>query len=40
VVAHEMHPDPDHLEEALLKELEETTGTKGETIIAFALARG
>jgi Fe-S-cluster containining protein len=40
VVAHEMHPDPDHLEEALLKELEETTGAKGETIIAFALARG
>jgi hypothetical protein len=35
-----MHPDPDHLEEAVLKELEETTGTKGETIIAFALARG
>jgi Fe-S-cluster containining protein len=40
VVAHEMHPDPDHLEESLLKELEETTGAKGETIIAFALARG
>jgi Fe-S-cluster containining protein len=40
VQAHEMHPDPDHLEEALLKELEETTGEKGETIIAFALARG
>jgi Fe-S-cluster containining protein len=40
VVAHEIHPDPDHLEEALLKELEETTGAKGETLIAFALARG
>jgi Fe-S-cluster containining protein len=40
VIAHEMHPDPDHLEEALLKELEETTGAKGETIIAFALVRG
>jgi Fe-S-cluster containining protein len=40
VVAHEMHPDPDHLEEALLKELEENTGAKGETLIAFALARG
>jgi Fe-S-cluster containining protein len=39
VVAHEMHPDPDHLEEVLVKELEETTGAKGETIIAFALAR-
>ena len=35
-----MHPDPDHLEEALLKELEQTTGAKGETIIAFALVRG
>jgi Fe-S-cluster containining protein len=40
VAAHEMHPDPNHLEEALLKELEETTGAKGETLIAFALARG
>ena len=40
VVACEMHPDPDHLEEALLKELEEDTGAKGETIIAFALVRG
>ena len=40
VIASEMHPDPDHLEEALLKELEETTGAKGETIIAFALLRG
>jgi Fe-S-cluster containining protein len=40
VVAHEMHPDPNHIEEALLKELEETTGAKGETLIAFALARG
>ena len=40
VAAHEMHPDPDNLEAALVKELEETTGAKGETIIAFALARG
>ena len=40
VIASEMHPDPDHLEETLLKELEETTGAKGETIIAFALVRG
>lgn len=39
VMAHEMHPDPDHLEEALLKELEQTTGAKGETIIAFALVQ-
>ena len=37
VAALEMHPDPDRLEEALVKELEETTGAKGETIIAFAL---
>ncbi len=37
VQTHEMHPDPDHLEETLVKELEETTGAKGETIIAFAL---
>ena len=37
VIASEMHPDPDHLEEALVKELEKTTGAKGETIIAFAL---
>jgi Fe-S-cluster containining protein len=40
VIAHEMRPDPDHLEEDLLKELEETTGISGETIIAFALALG
>ncbi len=38
VAAHEIHPDPDHLEAAVVKELEETTGAKGETIIAFALA--
>lgn len=37
VAALEMHPDPDRLEETLVKELEETTGAKGETIIAFAL---
>lgn len=37
VAALEMQPDPDHLEEALVKELEGTTGAKGETIIAFAL---
>lgn len=40
VIACEMHPDPDHLEETLLQELEETTGAKGETIMAFALVRG
>jgi len=35
----EMHPDPDSLEAALLKELESATGARGETIIAFALVR-
>jgi Fe-S-cluster containining protein len=40
VIASEMHPDPDRLEETLLEELEETTGARGETIIAFALVRG
>jgi Fe-S-cluster containining protein len=35
----EMHPDPDNLEAALLKELESATGARGETIIAFALVR-
>jgi Fe-S-cluster containining protein len=39
VVAHEMHPDPDDLEAALVEELQKTTGECGETIIAFALAR-
>lgn len=35
----EMIPDPDDLESALLQELEKTTGARGETIVAFALAR-
>lgn len=35
----EMHPDPDNLQGALLKDLEEKTGVKGETIIAWVLAR-
>jgi Fe-S-cluster containining protein len=34
----EMKPDPDDLEAALLRELEEQTGTQGTTIVAFALA--
>jgi Fe-S-cluster containining protein len=37
VIAHEMHPDPDNLEVALVEELRTTTGESGETIIAFAL---
>jgi len=39
VMACEMKPDPDNLEAALLQELENTTGVRGETIIAFALVR-
>ena len=39
VVACEMKPDPDNLEAALLEELEESSGLRGETIIAFALVR-
>ena len=35
----EMVPDPDDLESALLQQLERTTGVRGETIVAFALAR-
>ncbi|SRR6266496_399623 len=35
----EMHPDPNNLEPALLKELEAATGAAGETIIAWVLAR-
>lgn len=34
----EMKPDPDDLESALLKELENNTGIHGDTIIAFCLA--
>ena len=32
-----MEPDPDDLESALLKELEQSTGARGNTIIAFCL---
>jgi Fe-S-cluster containining protein len=35
----EMVPDPDDLESALLQQLERTAGVRGETIVAFALAR-
>jgi Fe-S-cluster containining protein len=38
IAACEVTPDPDGLEDALLDELEETTGTRGQTIVAFALA--
>jgi Fe-S-cluster containining protein len=40
VVAHEMHPDPENLEGALVEELQKNTGECGETIVAFALVRG
>jgi Fe-S-cluster containining protein len=39
IIACEMKPDPDNLEAALLQELENTTGARGETVIAFALVR-
>ena len=35
----EMVPDPGDLESALLQQLQRTTGVRGETIVAFALAR-
>lgn len=38
IAACEMKPDPDDLESRLLEELEKSTGTHGNTIIAFCLA--
>jgi len=38
IAACEMKPDPDDLESDLVEELEMTTGTRGNTIIAFCLA--
>jgi len=38
VAACEIHPDPDHLEAVVLKELEKSTHTSGNTIVGFALA--
>ena len=38
IAACEMKPDPDNLEGALLKKLEEGTGAHGNTIIAYCLA--
>jgi Fe-S-cluster containining protein len=37
IAACEVVPDPDHLEEALIEEAEETSGVTGETIVAYAL---
>jgi Fe-S-cluster containining protein len=38
IAACEMKPDPDDLESSLLKTVEDKTGTRGDTIIAFCLA--
>jgi Fe-S-cluster containining protein len=38
IAACEMKPDPDDLESDLLKKFESSTGTRGNTIIAFCLA--
>lgn len=38
IAACEMKPDPEDLESALLKEVEDSTGIRGNTIIAFCLA--
>jgi Fe-S-cluster containining protein len=39
IAACEMKPDPDDLESVLLKKVEDGTGVRGATIIAFCLAR-
>jgi len=39
IAACEMKPDPDDLESAMVKEVEEDAGTRGDTIAAFCLAR-
>ena len=38
IIACEIRPDPDDLESVLVEELESTTGQKGHTIVAYALA--
>jgi len=38
IAACEMVPDPDDLESGLLREFERSTGRRGDTIVAFALA--
>jgi hypothetical protein len=40
IAACEIKPDPDDLESELLKNLEETTGIRGDTIVAFCLQSG
>jgi Fe-S-cluster containining protein len=39
IAACEMKPDPDGLESALLQTIEDGTGSRGNTIVAFCLAR-
>lgn len=39
IAACEMKPDPDNLEESLLREVEKKTGQRGSTIVAFCLRR-
>jgi len=39
IAACEMKPDPDNLEESLLREVAEKTGERGNTIVAFCLRR-
>jgi Fe-S-cluster containining protein len=39
IAACEMKPDPEDLESALVEKVEESTGIRGETIIAFCLGR-
>jgi Fe-S-cluster containining protein len=38
IAACEMRPDPDNLEEALVKDVEQVVGVRGNTIVAFCLA--
>ena len=38
IAACEMTPDPDNLEEALVKDIEQVVGVRGNTIVAFCLA--
>jgi len=35
----EMKPDPDDIESSLVEEIEKKSGVRGETIVAFTLAR-
>lgn len=39
IAACEMNPDPSNLEEKLIRQLEQTSGVHGNTIVAFCLAR-